>query len=84
MGLIKELVLLPVAPVRFTVWVAEKIEEEAERQRYSTAAGVQQIAQIEEARQQGELDQEEAEELEGQVIDEQMSGPQQEDSGQAG
>ena len=89
MGLIKELVLLPVAPVRFTVWVAEKIEEEAERERYSAGAGVQQIAEIEEAREKGDLDEEEAEELEGQIIEEQMSQPhrggqQQEEGGHAG
>jgi len=34
MGLFKELALLPLAPVRGTVWVAEVIAEEAERRLY--------------------------------------------------
>jgi hypothetical protein len=34
MGLFKELVLLPLAPVRGTTWVTEQIAEEADRQLY--------------------------------------------------
>src|ERR671935_329008 len=48
LGLIKELVLLPAAPLRFTVWVADKVAEEAERKEFSPAAGVQKIDEIEE------------------------------------
>jgi hypothetical protein len=33
-GLLKELVLLPLAPVRGTLWVTEQIAEEAEAQLY--------------------------------------------------
>ena len=73
MGLIKELVLLPVAPLRFTVWVSEKVAEEADREQYSTGAGVQQLEAIEEARESGELDEEEAAELEGKVLEQQMT-----------
>lgn len=73
MGLIKELVLLPVAPLRFTVWVGEKVAEEADREQYSTGAGVQQINEIEEARKKGELDEEKAEELEGEIIEEHVT-----------
>jgi hypothetical protein len=73
-GLIKELVLLPVAPLRFTVWVAEQVADEADRQQYSVGAGVQQLDELEEAREKGELDEEEAEELEGEVIEQQLSG----------
>ena len=73
MGLIKELVLLPVAPLRFTIWVSDKVAEEADRQQFSTGAGVQQLEEIEEAREQGELDEEEAEELEGEILEQQMT-----------
>jgi hypothetical protein len=73
-GLIKELVLLPVAPLRFTVWVAEQVAEEADRQQYSTGAGVQQLDEIAEAREKGELSEEDAEELEGEVIEKHVSG----------
>jgi hypothetical protein len=72
-GLIKELVLLPVAPLRFTVWVAEQVADEADRRQYSPGAGVQQLEEIEEARERGELDEEEAAELEGEVIEQQTS-----------
>jgi RPA family protein len=73
-GLIKELVLLPVAPLRFTVWVAEQVADEADRQQYSVGAGVQQLDEIEQARDKGELHEEEAEELEGKVIEQQVGG----------
>jgi hypothetical protein len=73
-GLIKELVLLPVAPLRFTVWVAEQVADEADRQQYSVGAGVQQLEELEEAREKGELDEEEAEEREGEVIEQQLTG----------
>ena len=73
MGLIKELVLLPVAPLRFTVWVSEKVAEEADREQYSTGAGVQKLEAIEEAREKGEVDEEEAAELEGEVLEQQMA-----------
>jgi len=74
-GLIKELVLLPVAPLRFTVWVSDKVAEEADRKQYSTGAGVQQLEAIEEARKKGELDEEKAAELEGEILEQQMTGP---------
>ena len=76
MGLIKELVLLPVAPLRFTLWVSEQVAEEADRQQYSAGAGVQQIEEIEEARERGELDEEKAEELEGEIIEQQAQRAQ--------
>jgi len=34
MGLLKELVLLPLAPVRGTTWVAEQLADEADRKLY--------------------------------------------------
>jgi hypothetical protein len=74
-GLIKELVLLPVAPVRFTIWVAEKVADEVHREQYSSGANVQQIDQIEEAREKGELDEQEAEEIEGEIIEQRVSRP---------
>jgi hypothetical protein len=72
-GLIRELVLLPVAPVRGVVWVAGRIAEQAEQERYGEAASVQRLDQLEEARKSGELDEEKAKELEEQVIQEQLS-----------
>ena len=75
MGLISQLALLPVAPLRFTVWVADKVAEEVERQEFSPGAGVRKLEEIEQARQRGEISEEEAGELEGQIIEQQMSAP---------
>jgi ribosomal protein L16 Arg81 hydroxylase len=72
-GLIKELTLLPVAPLRFTVWVAEKVSEEVDRQEFSTGAGIRKLEEIEQARERGELDEREAQEREAAVLQEQMS-----------
>jgi hypothetical protein len=73
MGLIKELVLLPVAPLRGTIWVAEKVAEQVEEQEYSDAAGVQKLEEIAEARERGDLDEEEARKLEEQVLESQIA-----------
>ena len=68
MGLIKELVLLPGAPLRFTVWVADKVAEEADRKEFSPAAGVQKIEEIEQKRERGEIGEDEAAEIEGKPL----------------
>jgi Gas vesicle protein G len=72
LGLIKELALLPVAPLRFTVWVADKVDEETDRKEFSPAAGVQKIEEIEEQRERGEIDEEEATEIEGKILEQQI------------
>lgn len=87
MGLMKELALLPVAPLRFTVWVAEQVTDEVDRSEYSAGAGVQKLEEIEEARAKGEIDEERARELEGQVLEQQLGGSptaQDEESGEGG
>jgi hypothetical protein len=87
-GLIKGLLLLPAAPVRFPVWVAEQVAEEVTRQHSSSGASMQQIEQIEEAREKGELEEQEAEELEGEIIEHRMGRagptPEQEEGAQGG
>ena len=64
----KELALLPVAPLRFTVWVAGKVAEEADQQVNSPQAHARRLRAIEEARERGELDDEQAAQLEAEVI----------------
>ena len=49
MGLIKGLLTLPLAPVRGTVWVAEQVQEEAERQYYDPAVIRRQLEEVERA-----------------------------------
>jgi Gas vesicle protein G len=71
-GVIKELVLLPVAPLRFTVWVAGYVAEEADRQEFSPEAAVRKLEGIRAARERGELDEELAEELEAEILQQQI------------
>ena len=47
MGLFKELVLLPLAPVRGTAWVAEQIAEEADRRLYDEDSIKREMVQLE-------------------------------------
>ena len=84
MGLVKELALLPVAPLRFTVWVADEVAEEADRQEFSQGAGVQKLQQLEEAREKGDVGEEEAEELEGKVLEQQLTRAEQKEDAQGG
>lgn len=66
--MMRELSLLPVAPLRFTVWVAGKVGEQADHDLNSPGALVQRLREIEQAQVRGELDDDQAAELEAQVI----------------
>jgi Gas vesicle protein G len=68
-GVIKEMALLPVAPLRFTVWIASKVAEEADHQQNSPEARVRRLREIEDARARGELDEEQAAELESRILE---------------
>lgn len=59
MGLITGLLTLPLAPVRGTVWLAEKIQEQAERELYDESAIRDGLLQLEAARQAGTMDEQE-------------------------
>jgi hypothetical protein len=58
-GLITGLLTLPLAPVRGTVWLAERIQEQAEQDFYDEDAIRAQLMELEEARQSGAYDEEE-------------------------
>jgi hypothetical protein len=75
-GVIKELVLLPVSPLRFTVWVADKVAEQVDREQNSPEARVQRLHEIEEERERGELSEDEAAEEETAIL-QQASAPAQ-------
>jgi hypothetical protein len=68
MGLIDGLLTLPLAPIRGTVWLSERIEELAYEEATDPAAIRLQIAEIEEAHEAGELSEEEVEQLEAPLI----------------
>jgi hypothetical protein len=72
-GLIKELLLLPVAPVRGTLWVAERISDEVEQQEFSGEAAVRKIDRIEGAKERGELDEREAAERQDEILEQQVT-----------
>lgn len=68
MGLLSGLVGLPLAPVRGTVWLAEQIQEEAEREYYNPASIRRQLEDIAEARANGDIDPESAREVERDLV----------------
>ena len=73
MGLMKELVLLPMAPLRFMIWTADKVQEQAEAAYFSEAAGARQLQEIDEARRRGELDEDEAQTREEEILERQIA-----------
>lgn len=64
MGLLTGLLTLPLAPVRGTMWIAERLLEEAERQLSDPDLIEQQLLEAEAAYERGELSEEEFERLE--------------------
>jgi len=68
LGLIKELLLLPLAPVRGTVWVAEQLAAEAERQLDPRAARRRALHELEQRLAAGEIDEAEYDRLEDEVL----------------
>ena len=73
MGLISGLLTLPLAPVRGTAWLAERIQEQAERELYDEDAIRGQLMQLEEARQSGDYDEEEIAAAENELIERLMA-----------
>jgi NAD-specific glutamate dehydrogenase len=59
MGLLTGLLTLPLAPVRGTVWIAERLLEEAERELNDPELIEQQLNEAEAAYERGELSEEE-------------------------
>ena len=74
MGLITGLLLLPLAPVRGTVWIAERILEQAESEFYDEGAIREQLLAIEAARETGEIDEDEAARAEDMLIERLIAG----------
>jgi hypothetical protein len=59
MGLISGLLLLPLAPARGTVWIAERVQDQAEAELYDEDAIRQQLMELETLHEAGEIDDEE-------------------------
>lgn len=69
MGLISGLLTLPLAPVRGTAWLAERIQEQAEAELYDEDAIRARLIDLEEAREAGEISEEEATQAEDQLLE---------------
>jgi hypothetical protein len=68
-GLFKELALLPLAPVRGTVWVAEQIAEEADRRLYDEENIKRELLQLELDEEEGRISSAERERMERELLD---------------
>lgn len=69
MGLITGLLTLPLAPVRGTVWIAERILEQAEAELDDEGAIMTQLMEIDAAREAGEIGEQEAAEAEDVLLE---------------
>jgi Gas vesicle protein G len=68
-GLLTGLLGLPLAPARGVVWLAERIRDHAEEQFYDPVQIRAELERVEEARQAGEISEEEAAELENELLE---------------
>jgi gas vesicle protein GvpG len=73
MGLITGLLTLPLAPVRATVWLAERIQEQAEGELYDESAIRTGLLELEDARAQGIFSEEEIAEAEDALLERLMA-----------
>ena len=69
MGLLTGLVTLPLAPVRGTMWVAERVLEQAEQQLNDPKVIEAELLAAEEAHERGELTHEQFERVEEELIE---------------
>lgn len=68
MGLFTGLLTLPLAPVRGTVWLAERLLEEAERELNHPAAVEQQLLAAEARHERGEITDDELARIEDELV----------------
>ena len=69
MGLLGSMLLLPVAPVRGIVWVAEVVADEAEREMAATADPARRLEELAAKTANGEITPDEAARLEEELIE---------------
>jgi hypothetical protein len=74
MGLITGILTLPLAPVRGVVWVAERVQEQAESEFYDEGAIREQLMEIEAALEAGEIGEEEAAQAEDILLERLITG----------
>ncbi|MFC9943195.1 gas vesicle protein GvpG [Streptomyces pratensis] len=69
MGLISQLLTLPLAPVRGTVWVLDQVVLAAEREHYDPGSVRTQLAELERELLSGNIDEEEFDRREDELLD---------------
>ncbi|KOG54307.1 gas vesicle protein [Streptomyces griseoflavus] len=69
MGLLKELLLLPAAPVRGTGWVLRQVLTEAERQYYDPSVVQRELRELSDQLDRGEIDEAEFDRREDALLD---------------
>jgi hypothetical protein len=69
MGLFTGLLTFPLAPVRGTIWVAEQVLEEAERQYYDPAVIRRRLEEVDRLRELEQVSEEEAEQMEDELVE---------------
>ena len=74
MGLLTGLLTLPLAPVRGTIWIAEILLEEAERQLNDPAVVEQRLAEAEAAYERGDLTDDELADIEDELLGRLLGG----------
>ncbi|GGR98671.1 hypothetical protein GCM10010252_41710 [Streptomyces aureoverticillatus] len=75
MGLIGEVLALPLAPARGTLWVLQQVVAEAERQYYDPSAVRKELALLTERLEAGEIDDEEFDRREDELLARLGHGP---------
>jgi hypothetical protein len=73
MGLFTALLTLPLAPVRGTVWIAEKVQEQAEHELYDESEIQAALLELQAARETGAFEESELEEAEDALIERLMT-----------
>jgi hypothetical protein len=73
LGLLKGLLLLPLAPVTGVRWVAEVLVGEAERELAARESPQRRLAELDARRATGEIDEREADRLEAELIEEMLN-----------
>ena len=74
MGLIANVLLLPLVPVRGVLWVVDVIADEADRRLAEQESPSRQLEQLGAAVAAGEISPEEVERLEAEIIDRMLAG----------
>lgn len=69
MGILSALVLLPLAPLRGTIWIAERLAEQAEQELDPEAATRRLLLEAEAALERGEISEADYDQIEDELLD---------------